>query len=101
MLGEIIRGLTDPATAEEVVTAVGQAALVERVRDRAAAANCTVGGLVATRIGDLIERGAEELWIGLLGAMAATPQPAAAAVDRLLMAAFPDPHRVVVRRAAN
>ena len=101
MLGEILDGLTDPARAERVLSLVGQPPVSTRIHEEAARDGVAVGALLASRVRHLVEHGEEELWLDLVGAMAASPQPAAAAVERVLACAFPDPVRVRVTRRAS
>ncbi|MFC4167161.1 hypothetical protein [Teichococcus aestuarii] len=98
MLGAILEGLTDPGRAEAFLAIVGPSALRERVGQAARAEGVAAGPLLAERIRHLVEHGGEEIWLDLMGAMAASPQPAAAAVERLLRQAFPDPVRVRITR---
>ena len=98
MLGEILDGLTDPARAAGVLDLVGGPAMRGRVHEEAARDGLPVGALLASRVRHLVEHGDEEVWLDLVGAMAGSPQPAAAAVERVLARAFPDPVRVRVTR---
>ncbi len=98
MLGDILAGLTDAARAESVAVAVAPPAVLARIADEAQAAGITMGTLVAERVRHVVEHGGEELWLDLLGVMSASPQPGAAAVERVLATAFPDPVQVRVTR---
>ncbi|MBS0560289.1 MAG: peptidylprolyl isomerase [Proteobacteria bacterium] len=82
--GQVTRGQTTPPF--EAVHARIAAHL-----EAAAAAGAPLGVLVAGRVRHLIYHGGEELWLDLIGVMARSPQPAAAAVERVLSAAFPAP----------
>jgi hypothetical protein len=99
MLGQILSGLTNPATAEAVIAAVGRPELLERVRRLAADGGMPIGDLVASKVRPIVDRGGEDLWLDLLGAMSGSPNPGAAAIDRVLTWAFPDPVRVRVTRS--
>ncbi|MBB5695285.1 hypothetical protein [Muricoccus pecuniae] len=101
MLGEILGGLTDPMRAEEILLFVGQPGMRERVEEAAAKDGVPVGALVASKVRHLVDHGDEEVWLDLVGAMAGSPQPAAAAVERVLARAFPDPVRVRLTRRAS
>ena len=101
MLGEILRGLTDAAQAEEVLSIVGRPEMRARIAQMAAADDVALGALVASKVRHLVEHGDEEVWLDLVGAMANAPQPAAAAVERILARAFPDPVRVRVTRVPS
>jgi hypothetical protein len=101
MLGEILAALADAARAEEVIAAVAPPALLARIKHEAAASSTPVGALVADRVRHVVEHGGEALWLDLLGVMSASPQPGAAAIERMLAAAFPDPVRVRVARQAS
>jgi hypothetical protein len=96
MLGDILNGLTNPDTAEAMLAVVGNPSIRDRIDAAAAAQGTTVGELVATKIRHLVDHGSEEIWLDLFGVMANAPQPAAAAIERLLASAFPDPARVRV-----
>lgn len=99
MLGDILAGLTDPARAEAVAEAVATPALLLRIREAAAAEGAAAGALIASRVRHAVEHGGEEAWVDLMGAMAGSPQPGAAAVTRLLGRAFPAPERVRITRS--
>ena len=93
MLGEILQGLSDPARAEEFLTVVGRPEIRTRIERAAAADGVAVGALVAGKVRHLVDHGGEEVWLDLIGAMSGSPQPAAAAIDRVLARAFPEPTR--------
>ncbi len=101
MLGEILRGLTDAATAEEVLAVVGRPGIRDRITHAAASDGVAVGALVASRVRHLLDHGDEEVWLDLFGAMSGSPQPAATAVERVLARAFPDPARVQITRVSS
>jgi len=88
-LGEILAGLTDDSRADVIVAAVAPAAVIARATDAATIAGAPLGGVIAGRVRRLVDQGGDELWFDLLGAMARSPQPVAAAVERVLTAAFP------------
>ncbi len=98
MLGEILAGLTNPATAETMLATVARPAMRERASQAAAEENIPAGDLIAGRVRHMLDHGSADLWVDLLGAMAGSPQPAAAAVDRILNTLFPDPVRVRITR---
>ncbi|MDJ0390646.1 hypothetical protein QMO56_21255 [Roseomonas sp. E05] len=101
MLGEILSGLTDAAQAEEVLSIVGRPEVQARIAQAAAKEGVALGALIASKVRHLVEHGDEEVWLDLVGAMANAPQPAAAAVERILARAFPDPVRVRVTRVPS
>lgn len=88
MPGHIISGLTDPATAEEVLVTV--ASTTTRARAEADAAGLPLGAQVATHIRHLVDHGGEALWVAPLSTTAGSAQPGAAAMERILARAFPD-----------
>ena len=94
MLGEIVGGLTNAALAEEVITAIGKPEILQRVRAASEADGVSVGTLVASKVRHVVEHGGEDIWVDLIGVMSGSPQPGAAAVERMLAYAFPDPVRV-------
>lgn len=96
MLGDILNRLTDPATAAEVFALVATQAMRKRVAAAARAEGAEPGAFVAARVRHLLDHGGEEVWLDLVGAMAGTPQPAAAALARVLEWSFPDAARVRV-----
>lgn len=101
MLGDILGGLANPALAEGLLDVVAEAPARERISAAAAAEGVAVGELVAARVRRLLDHGSEDIWLDLVGVMASSPQPAAAAVERVLARAFPDPVRVRVTRTGH
>lgn len=99
MLGEIVGGLTDAAMAEEVIAAIGKPEIVARIQAASEANGVPVGTLVASKVRHLVEHGSEDIWLDLIGAMSGSPQPGAAAIERMLSYAFPDPVRVRIKRS--
>lgn len=89
MLGSIIGGLTDAATAEDLLDSIGDEALLLRVRGAAAENAVTAGAYVSATVRQLLDYGSEEIWLGLVGKMANSPQPGAAALEAILALAFP------------
>ncbi|HET8995322.1 MAG TPA: hypothetical protein VFN42_01510 [Acetobacteraceae bacterium] len=100
MLGDILHDLTDPAMAEATLALLNEPALRDRITGVAAAQSRPVGALIAGKIRHLLDHGDETLWLDLLTAMSASPQPGAAAVTRILALAFPDPVRVRITHQA-
>lgn len=101
MLGDILTGLTDAAQAEDFLSIVGRPELQARIAQAAAAQRVAPGAFIATKVRHLVEHGGEEIWLDLIGAMANEPQPASAALDRILARAFPDPVRVRISRVPS
>ena len=101
MLGEILGGLTNATTAEAVVADVANPAIMQRIRTAAVAQGVPVGAFVASRIRHLVEHGAEDLWLDLLGVMSGSPQPGVTAIERMIACAFPDPVRVRINRGGS
>ena len=99
MLGDIVAALTDTATAEEAMASVCAQSILIRIQAAAATDAVPVGSFVAGRIRHVIEHGGEDIWLDLVGVMAGSPQPGAAAVERMLAYAFPDPIRTRISRA--
>lgn len=89
MLGNILRSLTDPAVAEAALLQLDNAAIVHQVRDDAGAMGITVGDFVARAVRHVLDHAGEEVWLSLLGAMARTPEPGAAALRIILNRALP------------
>lgn len=100
MLGDILQQLTDPAAAEATLALLSEPVLHDRITAAAAAESRPIGTLVAGKIRHLLDHGDEALWLDLLAAMSASPQPGAAAVTRILALAFPDPVRVRITHRA-
>lgn len=94
MLGHILAGLTDAAAAEDMLTAVGNPAVLARAKRAAAAAGVGVGTLVAAKLRHVLDHAGEEIWLDLVGRMSGSPQPGIAALEAMLGHAFPDPVRV-------
>ena len=101
MVGDILGGLTDVTTAEAVVAEVANPAIMQRIRTAAGAEGTPVGDFVASKVRHLVEHGAEDLWLDLLGVMSGSPQPGVAAVERMIAYAFPDPVRVRISRSST
>ena len=101
MLGQILQSLTDAATAEAILAAVGKPEMRERIERAAAVADVPVGTLVSGKLRHLLDHGSEDLWLDLIGAMANTPEPGGAAIERILAHAFPDAVRVRITRPAS
>jgi hypothetical protein len=101
MLGDVVSGLTNAAMAEAVIAAVGKPEVLARVHAAAAAEGIPVGTLVASKVRHVVEHGAEDIWLDLIGAMSGSAQPGAAAVERMLAYAFPAQVRVRVTRSGQ
>ena len=91
MLGNILGGLTNATAAEECLAAIADEALLERVRIAADENDVTPGTYVAATVRHLLDHGGEEIWLDLVGKMANSPQPGAAALQAILLRAFPAP----------
>jgi hypothetical protein len=91
MLGNILGGLIDAATAEELLAAIADEALLERVKSAANENDVAPGTYVAATVRHLLDHGSEEIWLDLVGKMANSPQPGAAALEAILARAFPAP----------
>ena len=91
MLGDILGGLTEAASAEGVLAAVGSPEVLERIRLDAAAEGVPAGALVAARVRHMLDHAGEDVWLDLLGLMSGSPQPGAAVLSAMLSRAFPDP----------
>jgi hypothetical protein len=94
MLGNILGGLTDADAAEDLLTAIADEALLQRVKTAANENDVTPGTYVAATVRHLLDHGSEEVWLDLVGKMANSPQPGAAALQAILMRAFPAPVRI-------
>lgn len=97
MLGNILGGLTNAAAAEELLAAIADEALLERVKAAADENDVTPGTYVAATVRHLLDHGSEEIWLDMVGKMANSPQPGAAALQAILVRAFPAPAPVPVR----
>jgi hypothetical protein len=91
MLGDILSGLTDAASAEGILVAIGSPGVVARVQRDAAAEGVAVGTLVAMKVRHMLDHAGEDVWLDLLGRMSGSPQPGAAALEAMLARVFPDP----------
>ncbi len=89
MLGNILGGLTNPSAAEEVLAAIGDKALLERVKSAAATAGVGPGTFVASTVRHLIDHASDDVWLDLVGKMANSPRPGVVALQALLARAFP------------
>jgi hypothetical protein len=88
-LGEIVAALTDPARAEAALASVAAPAVADRIARAASAQDMAVGAFVAEKVGRVVEDGGADIWLELAAAMGRSPQPAVAAVGRMLAHAFP------------
>ena len=91
MLGNILAGLTNTVVAAEVLAAIGDQALLERVKAAAHENEVTPGAYVAATVRHLLDHGSEQIWLDLVGKMTNSPQPGAAALQAILARAFPAP----------
>jgi hypothetical protein len=91
MLGNILGALTDAASAEEALVAIGAPGVVERVRRDAAAEGVDVGAFVASTIRQVLDYAEEDMWLDLLGRISDSPRPGIAALEAMLARAFPEP----------
>lgn len=91
MLGHILGGLTHAAAAEELLATLADEALLMRVRSAANEHAVTPGTYVAAAVRQLLDHGSEEIWLDLVGKMANSPQPGAAALHAILARAFAVP----------
>src|ERR1019366_4025537 len=76
MLGNILGALTDAASAEEALAAIGDPDVVERVRRGAAAEGVGVGAFVASTVRQMLDYAEEDVWLDLLGRMSDSPRRA-------------------------
>jgi hypothetical protein len=88
-MGNILGGLANAATAEETLAAIGDRALLDRVKAAADASDVTAGAYVAATVCHLLDHGSEAFWLDLIGKMTNSPQPGAAALLAILGHAFP------------
>ena len=84
MLGVILSKLTDPNEAEAALVALNDETIVSRLRACAEAENTTIGAFTARAVRRVLDRASEEIWLDLLGKMARTPEPGAAALAVIL-----------------
>jgi len=91
MLGNILGGLTNAVVAEELLNGIADEALLARVHTAAGDNNVTPGIYVAAAVRHLLDHGGEEIWLDIVGKMANSPQPGAAALRTILSRAFPAP----------
>ena len=91
MLGNILGFLTDAASAEETLAAIGDSGVVERVRRSAASEGVGVGAFVASTVRQMLDYAEEDVWLDLLGRMSGSPRPSVAALEAMLARAFPVP----------
>jgi hypothetical protein len=91
MLGNILNGLTDAASAEEVLDGLCGSDVMERVRHDAAAEGIAAGALVAAKIRHMLDHAGEDVWLDLLGLMSSAPRPGVTALEAMLARVFPNP----------
>jgi hypothetical protein len=63
MLGSILNGLTDAASAEELLAGLCGSDVMERVRQDAAAEGIATGALVAAKVRHMIDHAGEDVWL--------------------------------------
>lgn len=90
MLGDILNGLTDATTAENILAAIGSPSAVEQVRCEAAVEGVGLGTFVAHKVRHMLDHAGEDVWLDLLGRMSGSPQPGAVALKAVLARAFPN-----------
>lgn len=98
MLGQILGALTDAASAGEALAAIGDPAVMERVRRGAAAEGVDVGAFVASTVRQMLDHAEEDVWLDLLGRMSGSARPGVAALEAMLARAFPGPIAAGVTR---
>ncbi|HUY03531.1 MAG TPA: hypothetical protein VMV33_09615, partial [Rhodocyclaceae bacterium] len=81
----------DAVSAEEALAAVGDPAVVARVRRVAAAEGVGVGTFVACTVRHSLDHAGEDVWLDLLGRMSNSPRPGVAALEVMLARAFSPP----------
>jgi hypothetical protein len=100
MLGQIIDRLIDATTAEAVASSVAGPGILARIRAATEASAAPAGAVIAAKVRHIVEHGGDDIWLDLLSQMSSSPQPGAAAVERMLAHAFPDPVRVRITPSA-
>ncbi len=91
MLGNILNGLTDAASAEEILAGLCGSDVMDRARQDAAAEGITTGALVAAKVRHMLDHAGEEMWLDLLGRMSGAPRPGVTALEAMLTRVFPGP----------
>ena len=99
MLGNILGALTDAASAEEALVAIGDPGVVERARRGAAAEGVGVGMFVASTVRQMLDYAEEDVWLDLLGRMSGSPRPGVVALEAMLARAFAEPVAAALRRS--
>jgi len=87
MLGNIIARLHDDAFVQEIVAGLGDLVLLARLRQAAEAAEMSVGDAAADAVGRFVQQAGDEQWLALV--TAASTDPAAACLHRMLLEALP------------
>jgi hypothetical protein len=91
MLGRILNGLTDAASAEEFLAGFCGPDVMERVRQDAATEGIAPGALVAAKVRHMLDHAGEEMWLDLLGRMTGAPRPGVTALETMVARVFPGP----------
>ena len=78
-----------PRRRKKLLSVIADEALLERVKIAAEENAVTPGTYVAATVRHLLDYGSEDIWLDLVGKMANSPQPGAAALQALLACAFP------------
>lgn len=84
LLGDIIRDLTDEQMAMGALLALDDFSLVARIEATRKAHGETAGGYAANAVARFADGAGDEDWVGLMGAMERTRDPAAACLKRMI-----------------
>ncbi len=90
MLGDLLAALARPDHAAALLEQLAEPALLQRVKARAAQDGVSEGDCIAGTVRHMIEHADEALWLDMIGRMARSPQPGAAALQLILSRGFPD-----------
>ena len=91
MLGDLLAALARPDHAVALLEQLAEPAVLQRVKARAARDGVSDGDCIAGTVRHMIEHADEALWVDMIGRMARSAQPGAAALQLILSRAFPDP----------
>lgn len=84
LLGQVIRNLSDEATAAETLLSLGDLALVARIETVRGAHNETAGAYAANAVARFADAAGDEDWLALMNRLERSDDPAAACLHMMI-----------------
>jgi hypothetical protein len=98
LLGDVLAQFDDETVAAETILALGDLALVARLRCEAESNAQTLGAYASGMVGRYAATASDEEWIGLMSALQSAPDPGAVCLKRALTSAVVAPRDVWITR---